>query len=99
MTSCSPSIISCCGLSAVFDIKAAEAGQSVLQWRPNLGTRIGVVGLDGSPPAWLEADPFFVFHFANGFERGGHIVVDYVRHDALHLGQATDNRKMPSFHQ
>lgn len=84
---------------AVFDIKAAEAGQSVLQWRPNLGTRIGVVGLDGSPPAWLEADPFFVFHFANGFERGGHIVVDYVRHDALHLGQATDNRKMPTFHQ
>src|SRR6266851_5203243 len=37
---------------AIFDIAAAEAGQSVIQWRPELGTRIGVLGLDGGPVLW-----------------------------------------------
>ncbi|WP_181832922.1 carotenoid oxygenase family protein [Bosea caraganae] len=64
----------------VFDVQAAQSGQSMLQWRPSMGTRIAVVPLDGGDPVWLQADPFFVFHFANGFERGGDIVIDYVRH-------------------
>ena len=58
----------------VFDLAAAMRGQSMLQWQPELGTRIGVVGLDGGPALWLDAEPFFVFHFANGFEEGGRIV-------------------------
>lgn len=65
---------------AVFDADAARAGQSMLQWRPELGMRIAVLPLDGGAPTWIEGDPFFVFHFANGFERGGQIVVDYVHH-------------------
>ncbi len=67
----------------VFDLAAAMRGQSPLQWRPELGTRIAVVGLDGGPALWLDAEPFFVFHFANGFEEAGRIVLDYVRHDRL----------------
>lgn len=54
-----------------------------MQWRPSLGTRIALIPLDGSDPTWLQADPFFVFHFANGFERGSDIVIDYVRHDSF----------------
>lgn len=71
---------------AVFDMAAAAAGGPMLQWRPDLGARIGVVELDGSAPRWFETEAFFVFHFANGFERDGRIVVDYVRHARLNLG-------------
>ncbi len=33
---------------AVFDSAAAQQGQSFLQWRPSMGTRIGLIALDGS---------------------------------------------------
>jgi carotenoid cleavage dioxygenase-like enzyme len=84
---------------AVFDMKAAQDGKSLLQWQPKLGTRIGLIALDGSSTQWLDADPFFVFHFGNGFERGGHIVIDYVRHDSLNLGYATVKQKVPTLHR
>ncbi|MFO1035662.1 MAG: carotenoid oxygenase family protein [Geminicoccaceae bacterium] len=76
----------------VIDIPAAMRGLSPLQWRPELGTRICVLGQDGSSPLWLEAEPYFVFHFANGFEEKGRIVLDYVRHSGLGamVGQPAD---------
>ncbi len=81
---------------AVFDLQAVQAGQSVLQWRPSLGSRIGIIGLDGSSVLWLEADPFFVFHFANAFEHGGDVFIDYVRHDSFGLGSGRGRRRRPS---
>jgi carotenoid cleavage dioxygenase len=84
---------------AVFDLAAAKAGQSMLQWRPGLGTRIGIIPIDDGPTVWLDADPFFVFHFANGFERGGHILIDYVRHDSLALGYVSAGQKAPTLHR
>ena len=66
---------------AVFDVAAARAGKSMLQWRPDLGMRIALLPLDGGDPTWIEGEPFFAYHFANGFERGRQIVVDYVHHD------------------
>ena len=84
---------------AVFDLKAARAGEPLLQWKPDLGMRIGVLALDGSAPLWLEADPFFVFHFANGFERSGQIVIDYVRHGRFSLGTVAGPRKPPALHR
>jgi carotenoid cleavage dioxygenase-like enzyme len=83
----------------VFDMAAARAGQSFIQWKPNLGMRIGVLGLDGSSPVWLEADPFFVYHFANGFERAGQIVIDYVRHGSFSLGPAPGLQTPPRLHR
>jgi carotenoid cleavage dioxygenase len=84
---------------AVFDLKAAQSGKPMLQWQPSLGTRIGLIALDGSSTQWLDADPFFVFHFGNAFERGGHIFIDYVRHDRLNLGYQTVNQKAPTLHR
>jgi carotenoid cleavage dioxygenase len=84
---------------AVFDLAAARAGGPLLQWKPDLGMRIGVLELDGSAPLWLEADPFFVYHFANGFERAGQIVVDYVRHASFGLGDTPAPGKPPSLHR
>jgi carotenoid cleavage dioxygenase len=87
--------------TAVFDVQAARAGQSLLQWRPELGMRIGVIALHGSSVTWLEADAFFVFHFANGFERGTEIVIDYVRHQRFALGPSPGGgpRQVPTLHR
>jgi carotenoid cleavage dioxygenase len=84
---------------AIFDLAAAEQGKPLLQWRPDIGTRIGLVPLDGGPARWIEADPFFVFHFANGFERGSDIVVDYVRHQDLGMGPRSADRAPPRAHR
>lgn len=72
---------------AVFDLQAAFSGGSPLDWRPQMGTRIALVPLDGSPLRWVETDAFFVFHFANGFERAGEIAIDYVRHAKFDLAE------------
>lgn len=83
---------------AVFDIDAARAGRSLLQWKPSLGMRIALLPLDGSPEIWIETDAFFVFHFANGFDRGGNIVIDYVHHESFDVehpsNKATTFRRM-----
>jgi len=71
---------------AIFDVTGPARGEGMLQWRPELGTRIAVVPLDGGAVRWLETEPFFVFHFANGFEAKGRLVLDYVRHQRLNLG-------------
>jgi carotenoid cleavage dioxygenase len=84
---------------AVFDRAAAQQGRPFLQWQPSLGTRIGLISLDGSTALWLDADPFFVFHFANAFERGGHILVDYVRHDSLNLEYAAASALASTLHR
>lgn len=84
---------------AIFDMDAAQRGQPMLQWRPELGMRIGMVPLDGGAPRWIEADAFFVFHFANGFERGSDIVIDYVRHEKLNLGPGGARREPPRLHR
>jgi len=85
---------------AIFDAEAARSGKPFLQWQPTRGTRIGIIALDGSSAKWLEADPFFVFHFGNGFERGQLIVIDYVWHDKLNLGYgATLDHNVPSLHR
>ncbi|MDQ0315709.1 carotenoid oxygenase family protein [Amorphus orientalis] len=76
---------------AIFDFEAAQRGGPILAWRPELGTTIAVMELDGSAPTMLEAEPFFVYHFANGFERGGSIVIDYVRHPEFSLGPDGDD--------
>jgi carotenoid cleavage dioxygenase len=84
---------------AVFDRAAAQQGKPFLQWQPALGTRIGLIALDGSSTIWIDADPFFVFHFANAFDRDGTVVVDYVRHDGLNLGYSAAKHKPPVLHR
>jgi len=49
-----------------------------------------LVRRDGSAaPRWIETDAFFQFHFANGFEQDGALVVDLTRYpDYLAVGEA-----------
>lgn len=79
----------------VFDFGSAAEGNSPIQWRPGLGTQICLIPLDGGKIRRLQADPFFVFHFANGFERQGRIVIDYVRHQRLHFGASSGDDHLP----
>jgi carotenoid cleavage dioxygenase len=67
---------------AVLDVEAMLTGGAVLQWRPELGTRIAVIPKDGSGgPRWIETEAFWVWHFANAYETGAsdelRIVIDF----------------------
>lgn len=65
---------------SIFDPAAAEKGESLLQWRPELGTKIGILSRHSDKITWLQTEPFFIFHFANAYEENNKIIVDYARH-------------------
>jgi carotenoid cleavage dioxygenase-like enzyme len=63
------------------DLAAGYCYSDALEWRPELGTEVIVVPLDASDsPIRFTTDPFHLWHFANAFERGGELVVDFVRY-------------------
>ena len=52
-----------------------------LHWEGSKPTRILLVPRDGvGEPRWIETDAFFQFHFANGFEEDGDLVLDLARY-------------------
>ncbi|MEO1191295.1 MAG: carotenoid oxygenase family protein [Pseudomonadota bacterium] len=86
-----------CG-PVIFDIVAAMQGGALLQWRPEMGTRIGLIPLDGGPERWLEAPASFSFHLTNAFERGGEVVLDYVRYESFSFGGDPKVKASPPRH-
>ncbi len=63
----------------------------MLRWAPERGTRIAVVPRDGSPVTWIDAPPFWVWHFANAYEEvdtsgAMTLVVDYASWSELPMG-------------
>lgn len=53
----------------------------LFRWRPELGTEIIVMPIDApGDVVRFTVDAFYQWHFANAFERGGEVVVDYVRY-------------------
>lgn len=75
---------------APFDL----ASQDVLRWAPELPTRIALVPRNGSGITWIDADAFWVWHFANAYEEvdadgATTVVVDYPVWSALALGSST----------
>ncbi len=51
------------------------------QWRPEYGSRVGVMPLagDAAQIRWFDIDPCYVFHSINAFRRGDEVVVDVCR--------------------
>jgi carotenoid cleavage dioxygenase-like enzyme len=77
---------------AILDAEAMLTGGSVLNWRPDLGTRIVLVPRSGDGPVVsAELEPFWVWHFANAYEDGGKVVADFPWWDTLSLA-AGDRR-------
>jgi all-trans-8'-apo-beta-carotenal 15,15'-oxygenase len=53
----------------------------LFQWKPEAGTEIICVPIDRpDQPIRFTTDAFYQWHFANAFDRGNTIVVDYVRY-------------------
>lgn len=67
----------------IFDINKLMSGDSVVNWQPELGGRVGVISRDNGAVQWFETEPFFVFHFANAYEKENEIIVDYVRRESF----------------
>ncbi|WP_024795347.1 carotenoid oxygenase family protein [Tomitella biformata] len=62
-----------------FDMAAMMTGGSLLQWKPEVGTRVAVIPRDGSPVRWGVTDAFWLWHTVNAYEdTDGSIVLDYV---------------------
>ncbi len=64
---------------ALFDLDAMLTGGAVLQWKPELGTRMAVIPRDGSAPRWIHSDAFWAWHFANAYESTPSAGADDVR--------------------
>src|SRR5262249_3516387 len=45
-------------------------------WRPQLGSRFGVMPRRGGDVRWFEAAPTYVLHFINAYEDGDTIILD-----------------------
>lgn len=84
---------------AIFDFKNLIEGKSLLQWNPELGVKIILVHRKTNAVITIETENFFVYHFANGYEEKGNIIVDYVRHEKLFLGGETPPKKLSSLYR
>ena len=77
-------------LAFLLGFKSFDGG---LHWEGGKPTLILLVPRDGSAkPRIIETDAFFQFHFANGYEEDGTVVVDLMRYpDYLTVGEAARN--------
>jgi carotenoid cleavage dioxygenase-like enzyme len=67
----------------LFDLAAMSKGQLPLVWKPELGTRIAVIARDRSrPTSWLHTDAFWAWHYANAYDDGDRVQLDFPGWDA-----------------
>lgn len=90
-------LVFCLGPILVHPLKLLLGFKSfdgALQWDGSRPTQILLVPRDGrgdgpGGPRWIETDAFFQFHFANGFEDDGTLVLDLARYpDYDTIGEA-----------
>ena len=55
----------------LFDFDAMFAGGDLLAWQPERGMRIAVIDRSTGALRWIHTDPFWVWHFANAYDRNG----------------------------
>jgi all-trans-8'-apo-beta-carotenal 15,15'-oxygenase len=69
----------------------------MIHWNAARGTEIVVVPLDDleNPSRW-SVDPFWVWHFANAWDEGEDVVVDYVRYPDLSTLGAIGKERRPA---
>ncbi|ARN75708.1 carotenoid oxygenase family protein [Oceanicoccus sagamiensis] len=70
----------------------AMVGGPPFAWEPEKGAKIGVMPRNGTPEEmqWIECDPCYVFHFANGYEKDGKIIIDACHFDSPPLFPMAD---------
>ncbi|MGZ8762212.1 MAG: carotenoid oxygenase family protein [Acidimicrobiia bacterium] len=77
---------------AVFDFAGFAAGGPMLAWKPELGTRIGVMrrGGDGADIRWFDVETCYVFHFMNAWTDDSKVVIDASRLTRMDIGLESD---------
>ncbi|WP_409474563.1 carotenoid oxygenase family protein [Streptomyces sp. HC307] len=75
-----------------FDIAAAMSGGSLIEWRPERGTRVALIPRDGGPVRWASDEAFWLWHTVNAYDTGpdGDVVLEYVQWSRLSLGPASE---------
>ena len=74
---------------AFHSLEKAMKGEDPFMWEPELGTKIIVIPRDGNGKQMVfETDPFFSWHFCNGFEKDGKLVIDYIWIRSIPFAQA-----------
>lgn len=62
----------------LFDLEAMFHGGAPLQWHADLGTRIAIIPRDRKGPTrWAHTDAFWAWHYANAFEDGDVVHLDF----------------------
>jgi carotenoid cleavage dioxygenase len=89
-------------LPVVFDLARAATKEPVFGYRPELGSRFGVLPRDGSGQIrWFESPACFVFHTLNAWEDGDEVVLvacrmsEFPEAVAVGRGKATPNSANP----
>ena len=59
------------------DVNAMLSGGNPLVWKPELGTRIALIPRDGSPVRWVHGDTFWAWHWANAYDDGDLVHLDF----------------------
>ncbi len=77
---------------AVFDFVAFARGEPMLRWRPDNGTRFGVLPRRGTADdiMWIEVENCYVFHFMNAWTQDGKVIVDGARLSRMDIGLEED---------
>ena len=73
---------------ALFEAETFWQEGRLINWHPDLNTTVILIHRRTKAEIKIEMDPFFVYHFANGYEENGELIVDYVRHETFTLGDA-----------
>lgn len=84
---------------AFFDLNAAMAGGSFLDWRPERGTRVVLLPRDGGPPRWAADEAFWMWHTVNAYDENqaedAPVVLDYVQWSRLTVGGSASDAAQP----
>jgi len=72
----------------VFNLEGMATGEPMVQWRPENGTRLGVMPRLGSADdiRWYDVDPSHIQHFWNGWQDGNRIELAGCRFEKVHFG-------------
>jgi len=76
----------------VFDMNAVGTGDPLMAWRPENGTRIGVLPRRGGADEirWFEVEPSHVQHFWNAWVDGDRIELAGCRYERVNFGLETE---------
>lgn len=76
----------------VIDVQQAMQCGNPFVWRSDLSTRIGLIHRQDyqKSPIWIEADPFWVWHFMNAYETDRELVIDYIHYPEIKLESTLD---------